>query len=304
MAVQPIKKETVPVKTYVLLDALDIDGSFYQQLGNGQRSQLRKIPLHRPYLEVPLQTKDGEAKVLRFKEHSNFIYKNDQWEKEKIDANAKFTQKEYDLPKFKNGVLTTNKKNLQDFLESHPEYLGFEGFCDYVAKPCYKLLDKSAEAKLKSLDIKKRIEAGKRIYDMSLQEIQDLMIRINGRHFAPPADIEDCQIQMMTFIEDTNDEGLKEIMNGEATIDQKVLILISRLINAGSLQFDDNGDIKRKIKTGDFTTVRNISSEYDLDQRISYFSDFLNTEDGKLLKTELESDLQEIDNKNSKKTKT
>lgn len=299
------------VKTYVLLDSMDADAPIFQQLPNNQREKIRKIPRHRPYMQVTFENKEGESTTIRYKASSKHILLKKQMDEDKIDANAKFTQNERDNLWFRYGVLTTDKLNLQQFLEAHPEYDKFEGTCDDVKKRCYKLLDKAGEAKLKNNDTKLRVNAAYKIINMDLAAARELLLIINGSYFETPntgddvADLEMCQNMLTEFLDDTNEEGLKEILKDRKldTIDEKVTILVGKLINADHLSFDAiSNAVSKKAKDGNWMKLRDISStEYTPDQRMNLFSTFLNTEDGKLLREDLEKDLAGIEAKAKKK---
>ena len=78
-----------------------------------------------------------------------------------------------------------------------------------------------------------------------------------------------------------------------STIDDKTTILIGSLLNAGLISFDaTEGKISKKDKDGKWIVVREMSDEYSMEERKRLFSDFLNTDDGKALKTDLEKDLK------------
>ena len=101
------------IKTYVLLESMDAGAPIYLQTPEG-RSQIKKIPRHRPYLQVTLQDKEGKSRTLRYKSQCDTVWQDEQL-KLGIDANAKFTQIERDVTYFKYGILTTDKVNLQTF---------------------------------------------------------------------------------------------------------------------------------------------------------------------------------------------
>lgn len=303
----------MPVKVYELLPSMDADAPIYQTLPNNQREQIRKIPRHRPYLQVTFQDENGVSKTIRYKAGSNHISLKEQMEVDKIDANAKFTQTERDNLWFKFGILATDKKNLQDFLEAHPEFETFKGSCDDVKKPCYRLVNKAADSKTKNLETKKRVMAASKIYTFDLDEARAMLIKINGAYFDTPntgdaeSDLAECQNMLTDFLDDTNEAGLDAILKEEATdtVDEKVTILIGKLINAGEVSFDVQADaIVKKGKDGAWIKMRDISStQYTPEERMRLFSDFLNTEDGKILKTDLEKQLTDFESKPSKKDK-
>ena len=70
------------------------------------------------------------------------------------------------------------------------------------------------------------------------------------------------------------------------------------MMNAKLLSFDAvEGKISKKSKDGKWITVREMSSEYSLEERLRLFSDFLNTEDGKNLRDDLEKDISNFSKK-------
>lgn len=286
----------MPIKTYVLLPNMDADAPIYQQTADKQRIQVKKIPFHRPTLRQTFQDERGIGKTIRYKEGSATIDQKEQIEKEKIDANEPFTRVERSDLMFRYGVLVTKKEMAQTYLESHPEFQGFKGFCDDVREPRYKLLDNEAEARLKNSDTKLRVKAAYKVMNMeSLEDLQSLMLRLNGSFFVPPNNVDDCQNDLMNFIDDAEEEGLKAVLKEEkdTTVDDQTKVLIGKLINAELLTFDAvKGNISKKDKDGKWMPIRELSDEYPIDTRVKMFSDFLNTEDGKVLRLDLERDLK------------
>lgn len=290
-------------KTYVLTEVMDADAPIYQQVVGGQRVQVKKIPFHRPTLRQTFQDKDGIGKTIRYKanavdaEGKAIVDQRVQIDKLKIDANERFTTSERKDLMFRNAVLVTNKVVAQEYLESHPEFEGFEGTCDDVRQPRYRLLDKEKESKIKNSDIRKRVKAANKIIDLDLEDAQNMLIRLNGSFFETPKNIEDCQNLLMEFIDDAEEAGLDAVLMGdeEINLDEKTTILIGKLINAGILSFDAvEGTISKKDKNGKWIKLRDMSAEYSLEERERLFSDFLNTESGKLLKADLENDLKAL----------
>lgn len=289
-------KETAQTKTYVLLESMDANAPIFLQTPEGRRSQIKKIPRHRPYLQVTFQDENGESKTIRYKEACNTILLEEQVDKFKIPANAKFTQTERDAPYFKFGILTTNKKNLQQFLESHPEFDGFKGYCDVVKSPKFRLLDEKKEEQVKNTDIKKRINAGYKIINMNLEDAQELLIRINGSHFEVPDDLATCQNMLTDFLDDTNERGLDEILKEKPTSDDAMKVLVGKLINAKLLEFDAEGEVKKQSSDGSkFVVVKSYPSQYPIDEKVQMFSLFLNTDEGKNLKEDLKKDLEKFE---------
>lgn len=296
----------MPVKTYVLLESMNADAPVFQQLPDGTRSQVTKIRSHRPTLRQTFQDNKGVSRTIRYKSNSNFIDQKEQIEKEKLEANDPFTTQERRDLEFNFGICITTKKTAQDYLEAHPEFEEFKGSCDEVRQPRYKLLDEAAEAKVKNTDTRKRIKAANKVIDMDLPEAQALLLRLNGSFFKTPSELEECQNLLIGFIDDAEEGGLDAILKEDKsiTVDEKTVILIGRMVNAGLLSFDTvKGKISKKGKDDKWIELREMSDEYSLDERMRLFSDFLNTEDGKTLRNDLEKDLNvyETKNKNPKK---
>lgn len=301
----------MPTETYVLLECMDADAPVYQQTADKKRVQVKKIPVHRPTLRQTFQDEKGKSVTIRYKANSNSVFQDVQIKEEKIEANERFTTREYRDPEFKFGILVVpeQKKVLQDYLKAHPECEGFKGLCDDVRQPKYKLLDKVAETKLKNTDMRLRVKAANKVIDSDLETLQSMLIRLNGSFFETPnpknyegteeerieAAKKDCENMLMEFIDDSEEPGLLAIMKDESAtnIDEQTSVLIGKLIGQGTLSFDAvQGKISKKDKNGKWVEIRVMSDEYTLDERMRLFSDFLNTEDGKPLKNDLEKDLK------------
>ena len=293
-------------KTYVLLDSLNSDAPIYQRVVGDQRVKVSKPPFYPIYLRVTFQDKNGVSKTIRYKENASdadgnpVIDQRIQIDKLKIDANEPFTQNERRDRSFRNGILVTNKKVLQTYVEAYPGCEGFEGTCDDVPQPIYKILDKAAQEKVKNSDIRKRVKAANKIIDLELDEAQAMLIRLNGSFFETPKELEECQNLLMEFVDDAEEAGLDAVLRDDKdiNIDDKTTILIGKLVNAEMLSFDKlDGKISKKDKNGKWIEIREMSSEYPLNERVRLFSDFLNTDDGKALKNDLEKDLKSLDKK-------
>lgn len=305
----------MPLKTYVLLPVLDADAPVYQKTADGQRVQLKKIPVWRPYLRISFQDEKGIGKVIRYKanavngENKTVLDQREQIDKLKIEANEPFTRNEYRDLEFKNGICFTNKVVAQAYLEAYPGIEGFTGSCDDIREPQYKLLDEGAEMLIKNSDTRKRIEAASKVLNLNLEDARSMLIRLNGSFFDTPntgndeVDLGECQNMLWSFIDDAEEAGLDAVLkkDKDTTVDEQTTVLIGKLINTDLLSFDAvEGTISKKDKGGKWITVRDMSAEYSLEERKRLFSDFLNTDDGKALKTDLENDLANISVKNKK----
>ncbi len=294
----------MPLKTYVLLSSLDADAPVFKQTADGQRIQVKKMPVFRPYLRVAYQDEKGIGRVIRYKSNAVLtegdkerviIDQREQIDKLKLDANEEFTRTERRDLEFKHGILVTNKLAAQTYLEAYPGFEGFKGTCEDVRDAQFKLLDEVAEAKLKNSDIRLRVKAANKVIEMGLEEAQDTLIRLNGSFFTTPTDVEECQNLLMNFIDDAEEAGLKAVLQDASStnIDEQTTVLIGKLINQGTLSFNaTEGKISKKDLNGEWIDIRDMSAEYSLEERKRLFSDFLNSNDGKLLKNDLEKDLK------------
>ena len=271
---------------------MDADAPVFQQTPQG-RQKVTKIPFHRPTLRQQFY-KDGKSVVIRYKSHAQSIFQNEQIDVEKIPANEPFSATEYNDLKFRHAILVTNKEMAQKYLEAHPEFEGFDGECDDVRVPKFKLIDKIADAKIKNSDIRLRAQALNKVLSMELEGLQAMLIRLNGSFFLTPDNKEDCENLLVEFIDDAEEAGLNSILkeDTEISIDDKTTILIGKLINTGHLSFDAVQDkVAKKDKTGKWVSLIDMSSDYEIAEKKRLFAEFLNTKDGELLKSDLENDL-------------
>lgn len=301
------------LKTYVLLDHLRPTAPIYQQLNANQRMRLDTLPQWQPYLQVTfLDERDevmdydpdspthgkliknkwkGKNRTARLKMNSNTPWQDEQIEKEKIPANEKFTQTEYEIRTFRNNVLATTNLQLQRFLENIPYMEGFKGYCDAISGPCYKLYDKNVEIVSENLNFKKRLKAANKIAEMSdLKEAQDMLIRIFGTFYVLPDTLEGAQNALVNYM-DESDEALEDILKEDTNLDDEVQILIGRLVSRGTLSFDAvEGQVCKK-KGGEWIELKAIGMDYTPLERQRYFSEFLTSQAGKLLLDDLRKEV-------------
>lgn len=293
------------IKTYVLLDVLDSTAPIFQTLPNNQRSQIKKMPFYRPYLDLPVQDEKGKSKRLRLKYTSEFLFADEQFKENNIPANEKFTDEEYGDPTFRNGSLTTNNLRLQQHLEINPAYDKSTYTSTYVKRKEYTLLDLESAQKSKNSDFKKRLAASNKIDKLDLEEAQQMIIRLNGFSVETPKTVEECQNWLIAFLDDAEDEGIEAIMKEDKAIttDEKTAILIGELVNNKLLEFAaDNYSINKPGKDGKKIEIRNIVAD-TLQERERLFGNFLDTSDGKALREDLEKDLAAFKTKNKQDSK-
>lgn len=282
-------------KTYVLTSAMDVSVPIFQRVNKDQKVPIVKRNGYAPFLQITCEDKDGVSHTLRYKETCDTVLLEDQIEKKKIPANAKFTNSERSERYFRNGICTTSKVNLQRFLEAYPGCKGSPYTCMEIRNAEYELYDKSNESKIQNAEIRKRVKAASKVLDLDLEQAQALLIKINGSFFETPKDLEECQNMLTDFVDATDDKGLDSVLKDTDTVDEKTTVLIGKLVNAGLLSFDAvDGTISKKDKNGKWINVRDMAATYSLDEKKRLFSDFLNTNDGKALKNDLENDLAEL----------
>lgn len=284
-------------KTYVLLDALDSNAPIYQQLPGNKRTQLKKIPVYPLYLQVTITTAEGINRTMRYKGNAKSIWQDEQI-KDGIPANDRFTTNDRAELRFRNGVLVTKKPLAQDYIANYPGNVNFQGNCDAIPQPFFKELDPVADNKLLANDFKKRLKAANKIAEMEgdVEALSTFLIRLNGSYFVTPNDPGELYKMAISFLDDAEEEGLDLILKEEESlnIDEKTTILIGKLINAGKLSFTQNAEgISKMGKDGKWVVVRNLGKEYSMEEKQRLFANFLNTADGKALKTDLENDLED-----------
>lgn len=280
-------------KTYVLLDELDSNAPIFQVVGANQKIQIKKVPVYPLFLQLTFTSEDGKNRTIRYKGNSNSIWMDEQI-KDGILANEKFTTAEREARKFKNGIAMVTNTTLQEFYDNHPGNENFKGVCDAMPRPVFKELDETVEVKKSNSEFKKRLEAANKIASLDLPKAQDLLIRLYGSSYLVPDTEEECQNQLADFLDDAGEDGMKEIMksDSETTVDEKTNILIGKLVNAGKLSFSQtDGEISKLGKDGKWIKVRDMSNDNSIDEKIRLFGNWLNTNDGKALKNDLESDL-------------
>lgn len=296
----------MPVKTYVLLQHTKPTAPIYQRVNKDQRVRLEKRPIDHAYLKQTFTTPDGKNRTARLKLSCNTIWQDEQMKPDiGIPANEQFTQQERDAVKFVNEILMTGNETVQTYLESVPQYdkwwdkkegKPWNGYSD--EKPLYTLLDEELIADQRDEEFKKRLKAANKIAGIeNLKEIQDLMIRLNGTAFTPPDNVRDCRGDLVDFLDDATDEMLDALLKDEINADEKVIILISRAISEKIISFDAVENQVSKKKGDGWVSVKNISSDYSPEERERYFAEFLTSEDGKLLRSDLEKEVEKKETK-------
>lgn len=289
------------IKTYVLLEHTRPSADVFIQVNKSERVRMNRRILDHAYLRMTFTDREGNYKTIRLKTGSKSIDQSEQI-KAGILANAPFTQTEKDAVRFSNGVLMTGNITVQEFLEASPQYdkfwvaddKGRIGFCDEIVRPLYTLYDERTEIVSEDQLFLKRLKAANKIASLNLEQAQSLMIRLNGSFFKTPNTIEECRLGLVDFMDNANDAGLDDILRDEDSmnIDERATVLIGKAIKAGVISFDRVPNQVVKMKNGAVVAnLKEISSEYDLEERKRYFAEFLTSNDGKLLYQDLEKEI-------------
>lgn len=285
-------------KTYVLEEHLAPTAPIYIRINKGQRQRIDKIPVYRPYLTYTFSDENMEQKTIRLKLNSNSIDLHEQIAKN-IPANAKFTMAERDAAKFKNGVLMTNIKIVQDYLEATPEFNGFKGSHPTIKRPSYRLYDKGLEIVSTNKSFKANLEAANKIAGLTLKQAQDLLYKIYGTHYEVPKidgkegyDEEQALAAAQNLLVDymdTGDEAVAEINGEKFDYENEIRVLIGRLIGDKKLTFIDVEGKVAKKKGNDWIPVMDSPTSLSADERIDQFVNFLSSKSGSNLLADLKN---------------
>lgn len=293
-------------KTYVLLDALNVTAPVFVRINKEERLRVDKMPLWKPYLRVTFSDKDGKNKTIRYKKMATSIYQDVQIKEQGIPANDPFTEIERQSLVFRNGVFMTDVEFDQQYLDAYPGNEAFEGKCQEVLVKAFKEYKESDDIKNANDDFKLRLQAGQKIIGLNLEEAQEMLIRLNGSFFEVPAAnetmseqeaLEKCVQMLISFLDASEEAGLKAILQEEDTEEDTTTILVGKLLAANLLSFETEGEVKKKSSNGKFVKIADSAPGLDAEEKQRMFVDFLNSEDGKAHLTDLQNTLKKIDKK-------
>lgn len=295
-------------KIYVLLDHLKSTANVYQRVNKDQRVRIEMRPIDHAYGKISFTDKDGHNKIIRYVNGVDELDFHKQVKEFQIPANQKVEQSERDALRFQDGVLITTNLTVQKYLETSPQYednykAGVRS--PDVPRPMYRLHDPNKELETDNKMFRKRVAAANKILSLDLIQGQELMIRLNGAHFKPPATILEVQQGLVSFLDDANEAGIDDILkeDKEVSVDESLRVLLSKAINYGIISPDKSPNQIVKIKGEKVIPLKEISNEYSRDQRLQYFAEFLMTQDGKLMLGDIEKDVKAHEDKEVKKQK-
>lgn len=295
---QKKKGNTAQMKTYVILPQYHPTAPIFQQVSKTERVRMDKLQLAHAYLQHTFTDENGDNRTARLKLNTNTIWLEEQIEKG-IAANAKFSDAERNEVKFIYGQKTTSNKTVQQYLESIPQFVGFKGESNEPQILMYDIYDKTVEIKGINENWLRMLDAMNAIKDLKeLKDAQDLLIRLKGSFYEPPADLLECQNVLVKFVESNPDTAIDKVLSKKVTVDDEATILIGRAIQTGVIAFDVVPDQVAK-KVGDkWEAVKEVNSEFSLEQRKQYFLEFITSDSGKLLYDDIKKGVEEAEGGN------
>jgi hypothetical protein len=288
----------VPTKTYVLLEHTKPTANVYIQVNKDQRVPIAARRLDMAHLQVGFTDREGNYKTLRLKLNAKSIYQDEQI-KAGILANEKFSQKEREAVTFKHGVALVKTDIVQQFLDVTPQNEKFwvpdekgqVGACDEILQPLFKEYNKDVEVKSTNINFKKRLAAANRINDLTLEEGQALMIRLNGSHFTPPESLEEIQNQLVDWLDITDEAGMDALIRKDHTTDEEATIVVSKAIEGKLISFDKVPGQVVKVKGNNTVTLKEIPQDFNAHDQQRYFIEYLISDAGKLVYQDLKNEV-------------
>lgn len=300
VASAPLPKKNSAVvepKMYVLLESLRSEVPIYVMPSKGKKLKQNKIPKAKAYLQTTFTSEEGETRTMRLKLNSTSVWLDEQIEKG-IPANAKYTVAERRAVEFKNEILVTSSRIVQEFLDNHPQNEKFKGSAPDGERPLFKEYNPVAVAKSTNEELKRRVKAANIILDLGAEDAKKLLVAVKGAFHTVPTDIVDVQNELFEYIDD-EDKGVENVIafgeqnkEGKTQLklseDQKVKITLSKLIAAKLVSFTEiKGYVS--IKKGDkYEKMKAISEELSQEERLETLVSYLTTDEtGKTFLEEL-----------------
>lgn len=264
--------------------------TFFRKMKDG-----RKVPVastvsdYKVPLKYTFTDEAGESKTIRFLKASNTPYQDEQI-KAGFLANIKLTSSDRNELLFKNGFLVTAKANVQKYLDIAPCNEAFKGDRDNV--PVLFREYKPKDDKKKNFNhAMRQAEAVTKMRDFEESEIDEMLVGIFGSHVTIPKDMEDKQ-ELMLFAINEHDHALDIILKKKEA--DKTAVLIGLAINAGVLSFQNDPKYVQLKAKDKWENIKNLSEEHNEEQKLSLFKDFIDSSDGKALKSSIETALKAV----------
>lgn len=285
------------VKKYVLLKHTEPTANVFIQVSQTQRQRIGSRKHDAPFLQITRMGRDGVNRTIRLKLNCNTIFQDEQIKQHNIPANERFSDRERKAVEFKHGILITKNPVVMKFLDEHPQNEAFWvadkdgniGYCDSIEGPLFKELNETAIIKNENAEIKKRVEAANRILGLKdVKKLQNLQIRLNGRHFTPSSDQETLENQLMEWLDDADMDGVNEVLKVKISKDEEVFMLVSNCISEKIISFDENPKAVIKFISGGKTAeLKDMPEDVALEEKHKLFCDFLMSKSGEAVYEDL-----------------
>lgn len=280
-------------KKYVLIDAIKSTAKYYQKVrgeqGDGIRLDTpRRVPIH---LQHTIRHKTLGQKTIRYKQGVQTIFQDEQVDKFKIPANDKFSDDERRALQFVNGVLVVDGEQEIKFLsaEFNPQREDFTGVRIGQITPLFKELDEAAEEQEENLFLKNTATALVKIMEMDKAEVSALLSLFYGASYVAPTSLKAAQNVAAKALEN-NDDRLKMVneWGSNKDVDSEIIILLNKAIQKGIISFDLHDNQVSLLKNNEWRDVKMIAGD-TYEEREILFRQYLTTEQGELLKKDIES---------------
>lgn len=275
----------VKPKIYHLLDNTKSSVEHYTRVNQNQRVRDDQRPNDRPFLQITYQDHEGTNRTIRFKLNCNTIFQDEQIEKLKIPANEKFTDAERNMLMFRNGVLVVTNKSAQAFLDAHPQNENFKGECPEIHGKLFKEYNPEAKTESDVKVFRRRLAAANKVAAFTtVEEAQSLLLRLYGSYYKVPGDLNDCVTQLVAFMDESDEEGIEEVLRDGKTLEDEITILIGKALQKQVISFEEPGmeNFVVKKKNGNVFPLKEISATISTAERRRLFSEFLASPDGGL----------------------
>lgn len=299
--------EEIQVKKYVLVDAVKSTAQIFAKANINDKEGVRMdtprlVPLR---LQHVFTDKNGKQRKTRFKNGATDIFMDKQMlaTGDNIPANEKYSDEERYEMYFINGVKVSGDKFVQDFLDkdNNPQREDFTGKNRGGAGSVFKELDEIAIADDEHKFIFDTAKALTKIGLMDLAEVQSLVALLFGASYPTPARLKDCQNLCAKSLEG-NEERINLVLNGDWGKDGEITVLLNKAINKDIITLIQKDGYVEMKKGGEWVSVKMIVAE-TFEQKESLFRQFLASEEGELLRKDIESAIAEDTKSEGKKTK-
>lgn len=297
----------VVFKKYVISDSIKSTAQIFAKTSPDAKDGIRLDTPRRVglFLQHVFTDKTGKQKKTRYKQGANTIYMDEQMKPEggNIPANDKYTDEERNSLFLINGVLVTSDAFLQSFLDkdNNPQREDFTGRSRGQLSGIFKELDEIAIADDENDFIHNTAKALTKIFAMNLVEVQSLVALLFGSSYPTPERLKDCQNICAKSLEG-NEERINLVLNGDWGKDGEITVLLNKAINKDIITLIQKDGYVEMKKAGSWVDVKMIVAE-TFEQKEALFRQFLASEEGELLRKDIEAAVADDTKPDSKKVK-